>query len=44
MNIMNEIKQYINNNAVVIFMKGTPEQPRCGFSTTAVNTLSDCFY
>jgi len=27
MDIMKEIEKHINNNAVVIFMKGMPEQP-----------------
>ncbi len=29
----------IKNNKVVIFMKGTPEQPMCGFSMRAVEIL-----
>lgn len=41
---MNEsIKQNILENAqkhkVVVYMRGTPEQPRCGFSARVVNTL-----
>ncbi|MGK0410822.1 MAG: monothiol glutaredoxin [Shewanella psychromarinicola] len=42
MDIMKEIEEHINNNAVVIFMKGTPEQPRCGFSAIAVKALIAC--
>ncbi|MFT5806723.1 MAG: monothiol glutaredoxin [Moritella dasanensis] len=42
MDIMNVIEAHINNNAVVIFMKGTPEQPRCGFSAIAVKALITC--
>jgi monothiol glutaredoxin len=42
MDIMKEIEEHINNNAVVIFMKGTPEQPRCGFSAIAVKALITC--
>jgi monothiol glutaredoxin len=42
MDIMSEIEEHINNNAVIIFMKGTPEQPRCGFSATAVKALIAC--
>lgn len=30
------IQQTINANDVVIFMKGTPEQPMCGFSGVVV--------
>lgn len=29
----------VKNNPVVIFMKGTPEQPMCGFSMRAVEIL-----
>jgi monothiol glutaredoxin len=36
MSVMKGIEEHINNNAVVIFMKGTPEQPLCGFSAIAV--------
>jgi monothiol glutaredoxin len=42
MNIMKEIEEHINNNAIIIFMKGTPEQPRCGFSAIAVKALIAC--
>lgn len=38
-----EVHQFIDttvkNNAVVLFMKGTPEQPRCGFSSLVVQVL-----
>jgi len=34
-----EIEKDIKNNKVVIFMKGTVEQPMCGFSGRAVQTL-----
>jgi len=37
--IMDEIDQTVENNDVVIFMKGTPDQPQCGFSDTAVQVL-----
>ena len=36
------IKQAIDENRVMLFMKGTPEQPACGFSmrtSTALNAL-----
>jgi monothiol glutaredoxin len=42
MSVMNEIEEYINSNAVVLFMKGTPEHPRCGFSAIAVKALTAC--
>lgn len=34
-----EIESDIKNNKVVIYMKGTPQQPMCGFSGRAVQIL-----
>ena len=33
------IAQTVADNAVVLFMKGTPDSPRCGFSSLAVQIL-----
>ena len=33
------IDQTVNGNPVVLFMKGVPEQPRCGFSAVCVQIL-----
>jgi monothiol glutaredoxin len=33
------IRSTIENNDVVLFMKGTPQAPRCGFSATVVQIL-----
>lgn len=33
------IKQQIQNHPVLLFMKGTPQQPRCGFSAQTVGYL-----
>jgi monothiol glutaredoxin len=38
-NINEKIKDIINKNDVVLFMKGTPEMPQCGFSMTVCNIL-----
>ena len=38
--IAQNIKTTIDNNAVVLFMKGTKEMPQCGFSSAVVNALS----
>ena len=38
-NIHQEIEAEIKNNPVVIYMKGTPEQPLCGFSARSVQIL-----
>lgn len=37
--IFNTIQQEINNNDIVLFMKGTAESPRCGFSATVAEIL-----
>jgi monothiol glutaredoxin len=38
--IHNEIKEIVTDNEIVLFMKGTPEMPQCGFSATVVNVLN----
>ena len=35
----NRIGEIVMNNAVVLFMKGTPLFPQCGFSSRAVTIL-----
>ena len=35
----NVIKNHIDNNDVCLFMKGTPEEPQCGFSMAVSNML-----
>ena len=37
--IRDAIKNAIDENKVILFMKGTPEQPACGFSARTVATL-----
>ena len=37
--VLKRIKSEIENNKVVIFMKGTPERPQCGFSAASVEIL-----
>ena len=34
-----KIEETVKSNKIVIFMKGTPEAPRCGFSNQAVQVL-----
>ncbi|MBI4152525.1 Grx4 family monothiol glutaredoxin [Candidatus Woesearchaeota archaeon] len=36
-----KIEQLINSNKVFLFMKGTPEEPQCGFSWKVVETLKN---
>jgi monothiol glutaredoxin len=35
------IRQQVTDNPVVLFMKGTPVFPQCGFSATVVQILSN---
>lgn len=37
-----KIRETVTNNPVVLFMKGNPEAPQCGFSATAVQILRAC--
>jgi monothiol glutaredoxin len=37
--LRNEIQKAIANNDVILFMKGTPDQPMCGFSARTVSIL-----
>ena len=42
MDVMDRIKQQVEENPVVIFMKGTPQFPQCGFSSRAAEALKAC--
>ncbi|PHS70320.1 MAG: monothiol glutaredoxin, Grx4 family [Methylophaga sp.] len=42
MDIMDQIKQSIESNNVILFMKGTPEFPQCGFSSRSSQALAEC--
>jgi monothiol glutaredoxin len=42
MSIQDKISQTVTDNKVVLFMKGTPQFPQCGFSSNAVNILKAC--
>ena len=37
---LDEIKQEVSNNDIVLFMKGTPTFPQCGFSAHLVSILT----
>lgn len=36
------IAQQVSSNPVVLYMKGTPQFPQCGFSASAVQILKAC--
>ena len=42
MSIQDVIKKQVTGNRVVLYMKGTPDFPQCGFSANAVGILRAC--
>ena len=42
MSALETIKQQVTGNPVVLYMKGTPDFPQCGFSARAVQILKAC--
>ncbi|MEC9482096.1 MAG: Grx4 family monothiol glutaredoxin [Halomonas sp.] len=39
---LENIKQQIGENPILIYMKGTPQLPQCGFSAQTVQALMAC--
>jgi monothiol glutaredoxin len=37
--IRDQIDQAVKNNKVLVFMKGTPDQPMCGFSAATIQVI-----
>ncbi|MFA7282520.1 MAG: Grx4 family monothiol glutaredoxin [Sterolibacterium sp.] len=42
MDVKQRIHETVTSNPVVLYMKGTPQFPQCGFSQTAVQILKAC--
>jgi monothiol glutaredoxin len=42
MDVQEKIRDQVTNHRVVLYMKGQPEFPMCGFSATAVEILKRC--
>ncbi len=42
MTVQERIKDTITSHDIVLFMKGTPDFPQCGFSGQAVQVLNAC--
>jgi monothiol glutaredoxin len=42
MDTQQRIKEQVTGNSVVLYMKGTPQFPQCGFSSLAVQVLNAC--
>jgi monothiol glutaredoxin len=42
MDVQEKIREQVSQHHVVLYMKGQPEYPMCGFSATAVEILKRC--
>lgn len=42
MSIQDVIKDQVSKNRIVLYMKGSPDFPQCGFSANVVNILHAC--
>ncbi len=42
MSVQEKIRNQVTANSVVLYMKGTPQSPQCGFSDATVQILKAC--
>ena len=42
MDVQDRIREQVTQHRVVLYMKGTPQFPQCGFSATAAEILKRC--
>ncbi len=42
MDTLEKIKQQIESNTIILYMKGSPKLPQCGFSARAVQCIDAC--
>jgi len=42
MSVQDRIREQVTGHPVVLYMKGNPQQPMCGFSATATQLLKMC--
>ncbi len=42
MSIQEQLKEVIDNNEIILFMKGSPDFPQCGFSGRTAQILQEC--
>lgn len=42
MSVDQRIKEQLDNHAILLYMKGTPDFPQCGFSSQTVAALKAC--
>jgi monothiol glutaredoxin len=42
MDVIETIREQIESNPIILYMKGSPNQPQCGFSARSVQALMAC--
>ncbi|MBO9481593.1 MULTISPECIES: Grx4 family monothiol glutaredoxin [Gammaproteobacteria] len=42
MDVMEQIKEQVESHTILLYMKGSPKLPQCGFSAKAVQALMAC--
>ena len=42
MDIIETIKDQVNSNPILLYMKGSPDAPQCGFSAQVIQILMGC--
>jgi monothiol glutaredoxin len=42
MDVLERIKTQVTDNPIILYMKGTPDFPQCGFSSRTVQALNAC--
>ena len=42
MDVLDRIREQVESNPVIIYMKGTPSMPMCGFSSRTAEALKQC--
>ena len=42
MDIIDTLREQIENNPILLYMKGSPNQPQCGFSARTTQALMSC--
>ena len=42
MTVLEELEKQVNDNPVLLYMKGSPDAPQCGFSSKTSQILIEC--
>lgn len=42
MDVLQRIDEQVKNNPIVVYMKGTPQMPMCGFSSRTAQAMQSC--